>query len=73
MENFYFTYGSDPIFPFYRGYVIVKAESLGEAIGKYRKEYPDIHEGFINCSFYYTESEWQEIKVPMGECHRILE
>ena len=72
-QRFYFTYGSNPIFPFCGGYVIVKAGSLKEAIEKYRKEYPDVHDGLINCTFYYNESEWQKIKVPMGECHRILE
>ena len=72
-QNFYFTYGSNPIFPFCGGYVIVKAGSLKEAIEKYRKEYPDVHDNLINCAFYYSESEWQKIEVPMGECHRILE
>ena len=72
-QRFYFTYGSNPIFPFCGGYVIVKAGSLKEAIEKYRKEYPDVHDNLINCAFYYSESEWQKIEVPMGECHRILE
>ena len=73
MQNFYFTFGSDPRFPYYRGYLIVKAETQQEAIQKFRAKYPDRSKHCINCAFYYSEKEWESIEVDMGICHEVIE
>ena len=38
LHNYYFTFGSDPKFPFYKGYLIVKAESINVACDKFEKK-----------------------------------
>lgn len=55
LHNYYFTFGSDPKFPFYKGYLIVKAESINVACDKFEKKYPGSLPYTINCSAYYTE------------------
>lgn len=73
MNNFYFTFGSDPIFPFYRGYLIVKATNEEEAFEKFRNKYSDTHPGCLCYAFWYTQEKWDEIEVDMGTCHEIIE
>lgn len=73
MENFYFTFGSDPVFPYHRGYLIVKAESMEDAFTKFRKKYPDAHKNCLRCAFYYTQEQWEQIPVDMGTCHEVIE
>ncbi len=64
MHKYYFTYGSDPQYPYHRGqYVVVFADSMQEAVELYRIKYPDVHKGIINCAFYYNESQWEKIKI----------
>ena len=58
-EKFYFTFGSDPEFPHQNTYLVVVANSLSEAVEKFRKKYPDRHSGCVNCAFFYTEEEWK--------------
>ena len=42
LHNYYFTFGSDPKFPFYKGYLIVKAESINVACDKFEKNIQDV-------------------------------
>lgn len=72
-KNFYFTFGSDPIFPYCRGYLIVKAVCEQEAFAKFRAKYPDVHPNCLCCAFWYTQEKWDEISVDMGICHEIIE
>lgn len=72
MANYYFSFGSSDRFPFQGGYLIVKANNKKEALEKYREKYPDRNPNCINCSFYYTEEQWNHIKVDMGKCHEII-
>ena len=58
-EKFYFTFGSDPEFPYQNTYLVVVANSLSEAVEKFRKKYPDRHGGCVNCAFFYSEKEWK--------------
>ena len=73
LHNYYFTFGSDPKFPFYKGYLIVKAESINVACDKFEKKYPGSLPYTINCSAYYTEEQWKNIKHDMGLCHEVIE
>lgn len=57
-NRFYFTFGSDPGFPYQNTYLMVMADTKQEAIRKFRKKYPDRHENIFNCSFVYSEEQW---------------
>ena len=59
-QNFYFTFGSWKGFPFQNGYIIVQALNKSDAIATFRQYHPDVHENTVNCSFVYTEQEWQK-------------
>lgn len=58
-KKYYFTFGSSEQFPYQYGYLIVCADSKSEAVGKYRAKYPDVNEGIVNCSFIYSQEEWE--------------
>lgn len=59
MKVFY-TFGSDDRFPFCGGWVEVEAPSMKEAHAIFRANYPDRQPGILNCSDYYTESQFKE-------------
>lgn len=59
MKRYFFTFGSDPGFPYRDTYLVVYAFSLKEAIAKFRKKHPDRHANCLNCAFFYTEEEWE--------------
>lgn len=61
-HKFYFTFGSDPGFPYPNAYIIILAENEPDAIKKFRGKFPDRNEGVINCAFWYTEEQWCETK-----------
>jgi hypothetical protein len=60
LKKYYFTFGSNEQFPFQNTYLIVMADSLEEAIQMFRDQHPDVHENTVNCSFWYTEEEWEK-------------
>ncbi|WP_317316426.1 hypothetical protein [Longibaculum muris] len=70
--KYYFTFGTAEYFPYQGGHVIVKARSRYEAAEKFRKEFPDYQEGFLNCSFIYSEEEWKETNMKNSVCHEII-
>ncbi len=51
------------MYPLRDCYIVIKAVSLSEAIAEFRRRYPDRYPGCLNCSFYYTEAEWQKTKM----------
>ncbi len=59
MKKLYFTFGSDPGFPYQNTYIIVMADTERKAVEKYRAKFPDRHEGIVNCAFWYTEEQWR--------------
>jgi len=61
-KKFYFSFGSDPGFPFQNTFIIVVAETEKAAVEKFRKKYPDRHEGIVNCAFWYSEESWHRSK-----------
>lgn len=70
--KYYFTFGTAEYFPYQGGHVIVKARSRYEAAEKFRKEFPDYQEGFLNCSFVYDELEWDEVDMKNSICHKVI-
>ena len=76
MPSFYFTFGSHEAFPFYGGWVEVKAPNIDAACKAFRRYYPDRIDGVLNCSDYYTEDQFDaagfEEKGNRGRyCHRL--
>ncbi|MCD8083003.1 MAG: hypothetical protein LUE86_05740 [Clostridiales bacterium] len=59
----YFTFGSWEKFPYQNAYVIVYAEDKRQAIAKFRERFPDINEGVVNCSAWYTQQEVNKCKL----------
>ena len=57
-KKYYFTFGGSENFPFRYTYIIIFAGSFKEATSIFREYYPDKTEGVLNCSFVYTEEEW---------------
>lgn len=73
MEFFYFTYGTDPGYPFEGGYTLIFADNVKEAIKLFRKRHPDRHEGVVNCAFIYTADEFEEaFKKTTIECREVI-
>ena len=61
-ENFYFTFGTWKGYPFQDGYIIVKAKDIREAARKFMAKYPNRRdETVLNCSDYYSETQWARI------------
>ena len=60
MHNYYFTFGTDPRYPFgIDDYVKVTAPDLRSAIQIYRDHHPDRPGShLVNCAFYYDEDEF---------------
>lgn len=72
---FFFTFGSDEKYPYRHGYIIIRADDIGEAILKFQEKYPDREPGIstINCAFYYNEAEWIQVGERHHErCHEII-
>ena len=63
LNSYYYTFGSDPGFPYRNGWVVVKASSREEADRKFRSRFPyrPGHEGTMNYSFCYTKERWNQM------------
>lgn len=61
--SYFFTFGSDPEFPFgIDDYVEVHADSQLQARKKFKSHYPNRGgSGLINCTAVYTESQWEDV------------
>ena len=77
LSNFYFTFGTNRQFPYQGGWVVVKAPDILIARKIFMFYFP--HEnGYLNCSFVYTEEEFKKTimykeKDNMGAgCHLII-
>ena len=73
MKKFYFTFGNSYDYPYQGGYLVVNAIDRDDAIEKYRRKYPDIHENTVNCAFIYTENEWKNINLGQSLCHEVID
>ena len=64
MNNYYFTFGSDPKFPYGRDeYVVVQAESLKQAINLFQAVHPNRSDSiWLNCAFFYEEVHFNSFR-----------
>ncbi len=62
MEKLYFTFGSDPRFPYQRGdYVVAVGKDRHDCVETYRKRHPDRPGSeCVNCADMYTAAEWEK-------------
>ena len=60
VNRYFYTFGSDPAFPYQNGWVGIHAASREDADYKFRARFPDQpgHEGIMNYSFCYDENRW---------------
>lgn len=78
MPRWFFTFGSDPLYPFQGGWVEIEAPTLTQAIKVFQAYWPDRTPGLVNCAFMYSEEDFSETdmykgKFPNEYCHvRIL-
>ena len=77
MSKFFFTFGSDPGFPYQYGWVEVHAPGMYEAVQTFRARFPDRTPGIVNCAFYYSElvfmrSQERGRHFPFERCHEVL-
>lgn len=76
-NNYYFTFGSSPSFPYQNGWVMIQAPNKQAAIQIFNAYYPPKSE-CVNCAFIYTEEEFkQTIMYKQNEnlgagCHYII-
>ncbi len=77
--KFFYTFGTDPAFPYKKGWVEVHAYTMQEADGKFRQRFPDRpgHEGILNCAFVYDEARWAKMDPeknwPGWRCFEVIE
>lgn len=78
LNPYYYTFGSDPVFPYIYGWVEIYANSWEEANEKFRTRFPDRpgHEGVINCAFAYDHTSWEKTSMSKGNmgmfCHETI-
>ena len=64
MAKYFFTFGSDPRYPFGRNdYVMVEAENANRACELFRERHPNRPgSNCINCAFIYGEREFSTFR-----------
>ncbi len=65
MKPFYFVFGTDSQYPFYKGWIEIYAESLEQACKVFRVYFPDYYTGIVNCAWIYSQEQWEK-KVKEG-------
>lgn len=61
MERMYFTFGSDPKFPYGRNeYLVIIGQDRRDCINKFKERYPSAADGTICCSDFYNEQLWND-------------
>ena len=73
LKTFYFTFGTDPGFPFKLGWVEVQAMDESSARRIFSEYFPNRKNGCLNCAFVYTEDVFKKTCMYAGEygdrCH----
>lgn len=78
-NKYFYTFGSDPGYPYQNGWVEVHATTREEADRKFRARFPDRpgHEGIMNFAFSYSEERWVEMNPEQTwhgwKCWEIIE
>lgn len=64
MQNYYFTFGSSPLYPFGRDdYVMVTAPDMRTAVEIFQKHHPNRPgSNLVNCSDWYTEDAFNAFR-----------
>lgn len=70
-NSYYFSFGTNPLFPYYKGYVVVRAADIDQAIAVFDAYHPR-RDGFINCAFVYDQCSWDAWQLPHGKCHAVI-
>ncbi len=77
MNKYFYTFGSDPKFPYQNGWVEIHADSWEDAHEKFRAKFPDRHQNTLNCAFFYDEKRWAEMNPEQTwhgwKCWEIIE
>lgn len=77
MNKYFYTFGSDPKFPYQNGWVEIHADSWEKAHEKFRAKFPDRHQNTLNCAFFYDEKRWAEMNPEQiwhgWKCWEIIE
>ncbi|MEH2936300.1 hypothetical protein [Acutalibacter sp. JLR.KK004] len=63
MPKFYFTYGTDPSYPFQGGWTEIEAPDPDKAGEIFSAVHPDRHAGILNCAFTYTEERFKATEM----------
>ena len=62
MAKFYFTYGTDPAFPYQGGWTEIEAEDLHRALSAFKTFHPNRNGSeCYNFAFVYAEDAWENI------------
>lgn len=77
MPTFYFTYGTDPAYPFEGGWTTVIAPDRLAATALFRIYHPDRTKGIVNCADIYDEENFKStdmfVKGNFGSnCHETI-
>lgn len=77
-KKFYFTYGTDPMFPYGGGWTEIHADTYEEAADKHAKVFGTLDFGFGRFAEGFTEEMWQKSgmkdKGNFGAfCHHVIE
>ena len=61
MKKYYFTFGTDPLFPYgINEYVVAEAVNKNMAMRMFKAKYPGPHAELANCAFCYSEEEFEK-------------
>lgn len=64
MQKFYFTYGTDPAYPFQGGWTLIVAPDEKTAVQIFRVFHPDrFGSGCLNCADYYRGERFEKSKM----------
>lgn len=75
MPKFYFTYGTDPDYPFQGGWTEIEAPDPRISEDIFEMFHPSRKIATLNCAFAYTEEKFKETKMYKskdnfgGRCH----
>lgn len=79
MKKFYFTYGTDPGYPFRGGWTLIIAPDKKTAVEIFRAFHPDRSgSGCVNCAEYYQSERFEQTECYKSGnfgayCHEIIE
>lgn len=61
-HNFYFTFGTDPLFPYgYHDYVLIRCRDESDACRLFNARFPKRPgHNVMNCAFMYNEAQWEK-------------